>query len=243
MWGLQSPIGLAQICTSPSCAAPSDGQRTSGPCSHTESLMLHEEVRVCLDKLAPSLSSSAPHPKHPGGLSGLQSSKSPAGCGPALAGAVQNAPSASIRAGSQGRALSAEGQRAFIQGKEGSGSKSGSEYFILDCWLDPNQKKKASLFLLVNLAFVCGRRGPCMPREGKGTIEASNCQTSFYLIVCAHSTALRVGVINRVQDCADNITCNTGMDSSCGDIFVPFSTVCSMLNPNDTVLGALNEQV
>lgn len=77
-----------------------------------------------------------------------------------------------------------------------------------------------------------------MPREGKGTIEASNCQTSFYLIVCAHSTALRVGVINRVQDCADNITCNTGMD-----IFVPFSTVCSMLNPNDTVLGALNEQV
>lgn len=105
------------------------------------------------------------------------------------------------------------------------------------------KKKKASLFLLANLAFVCGRRGPCMPREGKGTIEASNCQTSFYLIVCAHSTALRVGVINRVQDCADNITCNTGMDSSCGDIFVPFSTVCSMLNPNDTVLGALNEQV
>lgn len=154
MWGLQSPIGLAQICTSPSCAAPSDGQRTSGPCSHTESLMLHEEVRVCLDKLAPSLSSSAPHPKHPGGLSGLQSSKSPAGCGPALAGAVQNAPSASIRAGSQGRALSAEGQRAFIQGKEGSGSKSGSEYFILDCWLDPNQKKE-SFFIFVGKFGFC----------------------------------------------------------------------------------------
>lgn len=74
---------------------------------------------------------------------------------------------ASLRAGRQGRALSAEGQGEFIQGKEGSGSKSGSEYFILDCSLDPKQKKKkASLVLLANLAFVCGCGEPCVPREG-----------------------------------------------------------------------------
>lgn len=39
----------------------------------------------------------------------------------------------------------------------------------------------------------------------------------------------------------DNITCNAELDSSCGDIFVPFFIVYSVLNLNDTFLGVLHE--
>lgn len=154
MWGLQSFIGLAQICISPSCAALSNGQRTSGPCSHTETLMLHEEVRVCLDV-------SAPHHHVPHTLVGSLAPK------PWVSHKMwfclgRSCAECSIcsELGRQDRALSTEGQRAFIQGKEGNGSKSGSESSIQECWLDPNQ---ASLVLLANLAFMCGCNGPCVP--------------------------------------------------------------------------------
>lgn len=39
----------------------------------------------------------------------------------------------------------------------------------------------------------------------------------------------------------DDITCNAELDSSCGDIFVPFFMVHSVLNLNYTFLGVLNE--
>lgn len=58
--------------------------------------------------------------------------------------------------------------------------------------------------------------------------------------MCAEGVALYGEAMNWFRTDADSTTLNAGLVYSCENIFAPWSTSCSTNNPNNTIVGVLN---